>query len=83
MRRSPSVWLTHEAYVHPGSIGQDEIDLNPVNTIIEADSKYQAAGVAVNFMAPASSAWLVDAEHRWVLWSGVFSAVWFDTPEFF
>lgn len=29
--------LTHEAYVHPGSIGQNEIDLNPVNTVVEGD----------------------------------------------
>ena len=32
--------LTHEAYVHSDSIGQDEIDLSPVNTRVEGDAVY-------------------------------------------
>lgn len=30
--------LTHETYVHTGSIGQDEIDETPVNTRVEGDT---------------------------------------------
>ncbi|HCP79625.1 MAG TPA: Rieske (2Fe-2S) protein, partial [Pusillimonas sp.] len=30
--------LTHETYVHPESIGQDEIDESPVNTRVEGDT---------------------------------------------
>jgi len=52
--------LTHEAYVHTTSIGQDEIDEHPVNTKVEGDtvitSRYMDGVMAPPFWKAALSA---------------------------
>lgn len=64
--------LTHETYVHPESIGQDEIDEAPVNTRVEGDtvitSRFMEGIKAPPFLANAMRANGLDPDKtvdRW------------------